>query len=128
MVQRVIDGSLYGLELAAAVGRHHRPNRFARRRVRHRGRNRGQGRRRKELSPCWHHEQHVRLSGQASMAFFNAADIATCWRQAQQMAAGFVPARGWDGMGRRHSSGTTWGDFLAILQHGDLFERKHVTL
>jgi hypothetical protein len=88
--------------------------------------------------------------GESYIAFFNATDIAACWRQAQQMASGFVPFASngggeWYGYDSRsaHSPfvllpaigmewgdamllGMTWDDFLAVLKQGTLFERKYV--
>ena len=88
--------------------------------------------------------------GESYIAFFNASDIAACWRQAQQMAAGFVPFASngggeWYGYDARSPQcpfvllpavgigwddamllGESWNDFLGVLKAGNLFDRKYV--
>jgi hypothetical protein len=88
--------------------------------------------------------------GETYIAFFNASDITACWRQAQPVAAGFVPFASngggeWYGYDFRSPQcpfvllpalaacwddamllGATWNDFLGVLKAGNLFDRKYV--
>jgi SMI1 / KNR4 family (SUKH-1) len=90
--------------------------------------------------------------GESYIAFFNATDITACWREAQQMAVGFVPFASngggdWYGYDSRSPLcpfvllpavgmdwddamllGATWNDFLGVLKNGNLFERKYAPL
>jgi hypothetical protein len=88
--------------------------------------------------------------GESYIAFFNASDIAACWRQSQQAAAGFVPFASngggeWYGYDSRCATcpfvllpsvgmewdeamflAIKWGAFLDVLKRGSLFEQKYV--
>jgi hypothetical protein len=87
--------------------------------------------------------------GESYIAFFSTREIATCWRQSQEAAAGFIPFASngggeWYGYDSRSTHrpfvllpsigmewqaamllANTWDAFLDALNRGDLFEQNY---